>query len=826
VLRRHSGAKREREKDWASAVSEGATLEQAWSASGRILAYALTALASAALAWCLLLGAHVSLAAAECANEELRSELHSGALPDCRAYERVTPAYTNSSILTGVFAASPEGSRVIGSALVGFAGTGDDTLGSRLPGSVYSFSRTVAQGWSAQALSPSAAEFGGSAYESGGAERVRFLDASTTLEATLWGLGRIKPTAFGSPPEEARCPGLGEIEEAQRSGVLDLFLEHPAGTFTRVGPLTPNLCAENVNSYEYRGASADLSHVVFSTEPGSHWPFDETVANGATLYEYSGVERPGELVVEASGEPRRKPALVGVKGGSGSTTLISRCGTRLGSQKPSSKGDLGSVRNAISASGRRIFFTAVGREEASEACQGPRWGELFAREEVPLVEGEVPAESIKTVPISMPSPEDCRACLASGEPVAAAIFQGASRDGSRVFFTTTEELLPGASGSNLYEFDFEAPVGERVRLLSSGIGEPAEVQGVARVSEDGTHVYFVARGRLSADTNGVGGTAQPGGENLYVYSGGHVAFVATLAEADSADWTLEGEHPVLSSENGELFSFTSGADVTDEGLNGRGQIFQYDAATGALVRASIGEDGYNDDDRAPEFGATLSSGFVSAYAYSNADSPTAVDSQAPSDGGVFFASPDALTPGALNDESVVVSNKSSEPPKEDPVPNIYEYRDGHVYLLSDGRDTSVVTGSPSVFLAGWDPSGQDVFFTTSDALIPSDGNTQEDLYDARVEGGIPSPRPPADCGEGCQGPLSEAPALPPAGGSATQSPESLVAPPAPAPKGTPAALPRAQKLAKALKACKRDRSKKARRACERNARRTYGRAKK
>ncbi len=53
--------------------------------------------------------------------------------------------------------------------------------------------------------------------------------------------------------------------------------------------------------------------------------------------------------------------------------------------------------------------------------------------------------------------------------------------------------------------------------------------------------------------------------------------------------------------------------------------------------------------------------------------------------------------------------------------------------------------------------GTDVFFTTADSLVPQDGDTLKDIYDAREDGGFPEPAGPPPCGEACQG----APAGPP-----------------------------------------------------------------
>jgi hypothetical protein len=695
-------------------------------------------------------------AASACTNEALRSELHSGQLPDCRAYERVSPAFMESGVLTSEFAVSPEGSHVIASSFGAFANAehvGVNVEGHVL-GAAYLFSRTSV-GWAAAALGPPVSENEGVG---------NMVDASAALDASLWELNT----------------------QSQSGEVRQLYLERPLGTFTKVGATVSAASEEGVLDYHYLGASEYLSRVLFSTFPQVRWPFDGTVSEGGTLYEYTGVEQPNT-------EPRQ-PVLVGVEGGRGSTALISHCGTRLGSnsfEETARENEglavvRGSVYNAISASGARVFFTAVGSEEAGGGCEGPRVGELFAREEQPQVSGELPPAGMRTVAISEPSAEDCGACLTSEASRSPAVFQGASLDGSHVFFTTEQELLPGAQGNNLYEYDFDAPAGERITLLSAA-ADP-EVQGVARISEDGSHVYFVARGRLTdgpregclselspvelkeEETTHEGGCrAKQAADNLYVYAEGRVSFVATLAPEDEADWARVDTRPVQASGEGRFLVFTSVADLTHEGVaSGKPQVFQYDAKAGTLVRASIGQDDFDDNNREPAVGATIAPSFPRAYSYAEVDSPTMASSvQAPADGAVFFESPDALTSQALSDQNDFLGQ---------PVPNIYEYRAGHVYLLSDGHDISSVEASSSTVLAGSDPSGSDVFFLTADPLIPADANTQQDLYDARVEGGFPTSTPATSCAEGetCQGARAPAPALATLGGSATQAAETEI----------------------------------------------------
>src|ERR1700689_1314131 len=688
-----------------------------------------------------------SASSGPCPNEALRSELRSGQLPDCRAYELVSPPYKQGAFVNSAFAGSRNGEHVIVGSLGAFAGAKEAVPLTDGPvgGIAYELSRTEGKGWAPTSLVPSA-----STYVSDG-----MVDVSAELESSLWELAHLQP-----------------------EGVTAFYRELPVGTFTKVGRATPSLTAINKAEYDYLGASADLSHVLFSVEPpGLRWPFDETAAGSGTLYEYVGVEQPSE-------KSEREPTLVGVSGGRGSTALISRCGTRLGSTSPE-ENLVGSTYNAVSETGNRVFFTAVGSDDRE--CLGgppaaPPADELFAREETPPSEG--PPAEMTTVPIS---------CSQTLPRCADANFEGASLDGSKVFFTSTQKLVEGAaedaaigdsatvggcaqtapanSGCNLYEDELSGSgqaLTQKLVLVSGGSPEP-RVQGVARISEDGSHVYFVAKGVLTEALNGSRAVADA--DNLYVYErdaqfpDGRTSFVATLAEGDSNDWSRADERPVVTSRDGRFLVFDSEADLTNEGLAGNSQqVFQYDSVTGVLVRASIGQDGYNNDDRTPEEGSEILNGFRSGRSYAHVDSPPSANGvQAAEDGAVFFESAEALTPQALNDRVDSLGQ---------PIPNVYEYHEGNVYLISDGRDTSTVDAGPGTYLAGSDPSGEDVFFFTSDPLVPQDGDTQQDLYDARVGGGSPPPAAPAACtGEACLGLWPGPPAWAPLGGSATQAPK-------------------------------------------------------
>ncbi len=579
---------------------------------------------------------------------------------------------------------------------------------------------------------------------------------------------------------------LWEMDEPSQSvDAANLYVRDAGGHFVEIGPLlspsrgsgppggssTEGLPSELL-SIVYVGASADLSHVFMSYQPGGEslrsifWPGDTTSANARSLYEYTGTG-----VV--------KPELVGVNN---EGKLISSCGTELGSRRDK--------YNAVSANGERVFFTVHHENEVSEVCSppAPAVNELYVR-----------MDRSETVAISEPSFSECEICRTGaatpGEPAVtegAAEFQGASEDGSKVFFTTEQELLEGQITKNLYEFDFDSPFGQRVVLVSKGSSEP-EVQGVARVSEDGSHVYFVAKGVLTG-ANGEGNAPTLHAENLYVfernatYPQGRTAFIATLSEEqDSQDWGDVDERPVQTTPEGRFLVFVSAS-----------QVFEYDAKEETLVNISMGH--------AAEINKLNTDAGFSSPTLAQSGSNISGDGS-----DVFFTSGEALTPAAK-----VAADAGAK--------SVYEYHsagsisNGSVSLVSDGKDVT----NEGIELYGVDASGDDVFFRTGDSLVGTDTNTERDLYDARVDGGFPEPVVPAGCvGEACHGARSSSPLFPLPGSSSAVGGGNLVPLAQSKRASTPNSLTRAQKFAKALEACGKDKSKKKRAACETQARKRY-----
>src|SRR5205085_11692233 len=191
-----------------------------------------------------------------------------------------------------------------------------------------------------------------------------------------------------------------------------------------------------------------------------------------------------------------------------------------------------------------------------------------------------------------------------------------------------------------------------------------EVQGVLRVSESGSHVYFVAGGKLTGP-NPQGNEPVAGNTNLYVFErdgrfpAGHLAFIGALSGADRRDWDEgDGSRPAEATPDGRYLVFVSAAPLTPDDASTVGQVFEYDAKTEALVRLSVGQrssrypGGYNENGNSQEEPDAVT--IVRPY-FGNADVPTmAAGTLTVSNDGhyVFFQTPLALTPQASNNRVV------------------------------------------------------------------------------------------------------------------------------------------------------------------------------
>jgi hypothetical protein len=462
------------------------------------------------------------------------------------------------------------------------------------------------------------------------------------------------------------------------------------------------------------------------------------------------------------------------------------------------------------------------------------------------------------------------ACTVQVSPGRAS-YQTASSDGSRVFYSEGGEL-----------YVFTAPFGAGPPPSTVDLTEGVGVQGaVIGASENGEYVYLVTAGALSetenteetvagAENKNTLGQTPEGAANLYVIHYEHEkwkpTFIANLSSADTPDWAGEREGEkgtrltgltARVSPDGSHLAFMSeekitGYDNTDLASGAADEeVYEYDAASNHTVCASCNPTGERptgvfDPVRGGETNPLLVDEpqaweehwlAASIPGWTAQDLLTALyqSRYLDNDGRLFFDSPDTLVPADINGEENVyeydpngLDGCSSD--TENPAEVYSPEADGCIGLISSGS-----SDEESAFLdaSATGPGGQeaeDVFFLTSSRLSPQDTDNAYDVYDAHIcSTNVPCPTsalvspPPCNAAESCRSAPSPEPGVFGAPPSSSLTGNGNITPPPPAP---PAPLTRAQKLSKALAACKKKKAKSKRHACETQARRTYSTKKK
>lgn len=353
-----------------------------------------------------------------------------------------------------------------------------------------------------------------------------------------------------------------------------------------------------------------------------------------------------------------------------------------------------------------------------------------------------------------------------GPSSASAEADSISPDGNRVFLTTAESLSADDTdtSSDLYEYD--VPTGD-VTLLSApaGGGAPGNSDacagslqcGVSPVIEapDGSSAYFASPEQI------LPGQGVAGGLNLYRSADGQIQFVATLDSGDpvvngngvaggfAAIASVRARH-VRFTPDGRKLLFESRAKVTSYDNAAFMEVNLYDPASGTIVCASCRANGTppTADSTLFTYGGGSSAVIGGYYTVSSRNSDANGEH-------VFFNSRDAVVPEDVNgQEDVYEFTVASRTPS----------------LISSGRSErdSAYVGN------GLD--GRDVFFLTSDTLVPQDHNgTIFKMYDARIGGGFPVAPEPITCdGAACR--ADEAAPPPAAQGSGRVVPRAPRAP--------------------------------------------------
>jgi hypothetical protein len=750
------------------------------------------------------------------------------ALPDGRVWEMVTPPSkfgANINFLgydEDLVQASQEGNAI---SYVTASPTEADPQGNT-NANVQVLSQRGPAGWSSEDISaPHSAATSISIGE--GQEYVGFSSDLSVGLLHAFGKTLLSPEASEPTPYLRRTYLGGSGEDPCQSSCYQPLLTGAAGSANvPPGTVFGSGCGNLTCGPEPVGATPDLSHVLLNSNVALTTPSPSTGSYG--LYEWTA----GQLRLVS-----RLPDGEGVGGelGGGSHPEVG---------SPSSN----SARNAIADNGARVVWGT----EVAEESGGARYPHLY----MSINADEPPSPTTAGGECALPT-DACTVQLdavqgGAGEGASEPEFQAASGDGSKVFFTDTQALTPnsgkGERGSNdgdLYECEivevaagFHCDLTDVTPLRS---GEQADVQGVVLgAGEDGSYVYFVARGALAEG-------ASPGGFNLYVLHDGTTTFIATLLVEDQPNWAEPQQSPARVSPNGEWLAFMSAGDLTgydnrDAITGARDQeVYLYDASTRHLICAScdptgarpLGNEykvrqtgefkmamgGFGVWNSNTELAANIPSWETVAHGVAFHDPRFLSDS-----GRLFFDSFDALVPQDVDGTWDVYQY---EPPGVGSCASssatFSEQSGGCVDLISAGT-----SAEESTFLEASE-SGGDVFFLTASSLVPQDLGSALDVYDAH-ECTAASPcnvapvaPPPCSTGDSCKPAPTPQPTLFGAPSSETFSGAGNLTPSAPVPPTPvkPRKATRVGKLAKALKACEKKRGK-SRASCESQARRRFG----
>lgn len=635
----------------------------------------------------------------DCPNQAFRIG-PSAKLPDCRAYEMVSPVDKNggdilalldiTSFATGLYQSSLDGEKLTYSSYRSF---GDSQAAPFV--NQYLATRG-AGGWASNAL---AAARGPSFYTTAFSLEDEFKAFSPDL-CQAWLVREADPIL--APGAVEGFPNFYRRDNCDPGG----------GSYEALSTVEPPNVPPSDYLPEPQGASADGGKAIFR------------VADKLTPDASSGISQVYEasegklhlVCVLPTGIPSPENCSAGT-GPGGEATSFNRIAT---------------VAQAISSDGSRIYWTA------SAGVLGP--GRIFLRTN---------ADQPQSVVSAGKCTEAGKACTIAVSQAVKARYWNASSDGAKALFTV-EDSSSSLNG-NLYVFNALAEGSPR-QLIAG------KVAGVVGTSEDLSHIYF-ASNEVIAGTSG----ASANQANLYLYDAGAYTFIRTLTSTDTRSQGLRIPsnvapepiyHAAQVSPDGRHLAFISTASLTGydnldvESGKPDSEVYVYDMDSGQVDCVSCNPSGARPAGR--EVQANGNEGTLAMAASIPLPLTQLYAPRALSEDGsrVFFNSYDALLPGDTNGkEDVYEWERAGTGGCQASSSAFSNSNGGCIYLITNGESPS------DSQVADTGPSGIDVFFATNASLLTQDPGLV-DIYDARAGGGFPPPQGPAAAceGEACQSP--------------------------------------------------------------------------
>lgn len=621
----------------------------------------------------------------------------SATLPDCRAYEMVSPVEKNGNDIRVLgngpsYPARLDQSSTDGNRFTYSSGTSFGDAKSAPWSSQYLASRT-ATGWSNHSINTPR-------------ETPSLAGAGTKFDV---------PYKFFSPEldngwvyQDANPP----LNDCGTEGFTNIYRrDNATGEYEALLSNKPLAAITGEGRIELQGVSADGTKSVFRADVKLT---KDAAASGYQLYEHVKGEGCGELRlvnILPSGKASPKNASAGTPSG------------LAGEYRENT------VARAVSTDASRIVFTL------SALGPGPLYLRVNADQDQSVVSAGKCTEAQKGCTLEI-SPDEAQFWTASVDgstvvySVGAELFEfdvskalagetartliasqakgvvGASEDGSRIYLVSSEEL--GGSGiagkPNLYSYEPGKNGAERFGLVATlsaedleafgnfgfSLANPRPIANGVRLTRDAGHLAFVSTASLTGYDNADATDGRPALE-LYLY------------DLDSGKLACVSCNPSGGRPHGRLFFRSVARRVSAQMPPGESQTF---------APRALSEDGNR----------------------------------------LFFESFEALLPGDTNGKADVYGWQRASGAKQ------CEEAGAELYVPSAGGCLSLISTGLSPIdseLADASPDGHDVFIRTASSLLPQDPGLV-DIYDARINGGFPQPPGlPAACeGEACQGPAS------------------------------------------------------------------------
>ncbi len=773
-----------------------------------------------------------------------------GVLADHREWEQVSPAEKHGALVEPIsregalIQASADGSAIAWTASSPVSGEG---RGNRRPEPVQVLSTRSGDGWSSQDIATPHTK--GEGFEPGEGTEYRFFSSDLSRALVQ---PQVRKEPLENPPLAA---GVSEKTIYRRDNSTGLF-EALVDEGDVTGETAPGERSHFGGTLEFQGASEDLSHVIF----GSEVPL-LAGDSGEGLYQWQSGSPLALVSVLPNGQAASEPALGdlgrvvrGALSSDGSAVFWTQGAADEGPlyERDTTSGATVQINAAQGVSEPDEEEREEGLDEVHFQAADPSGGRVFFTDSWPL-SSESSLEPLRSLEVIEEAPGKSRSVERPldlyeydsetrklsdlsvdqhvGEPAdVLGTLPGISEDGSYVYFVANGVLAPGAAPGDCQRTNpFNLPHPEQACNLYVSEPDPEHpgarlTRLIARVSEE------------DAADWGAGNSPHPGSERA-----GDLGGLTSQVSANGRYLAFMSAQPLTGYDNLDSNPQANGA--KDE------EVYLYDASEGRLVCASCEPSGepphgvFDTEEAGEGLGLTVDrpetwtghwlAGSLLGWTLFALNNPIAEHQSRylSNNGRLFFDSADALLKAvSARTRSEQIAGK----PAQVGVENVYEYEPsgqgsctaepGCLSLISSGTSEQ-----ESAFLDASE-NGDDAFFITAAPLAPSDTDNSLDVYDAKVCGttGAPAclpakpPPPPLCSGEECRPPQTPQPAFTAPATVGFSGPGNTTRLQTPSSSKTSAPkLSSAQKLAAALKACKRINNRHKRSACQARARKRF-----